>query len=93
MQGIEEYLKSLRALASPLTAFFIGTIFTCTAYGLLSSYLALRLNAQGVPTNYTGIILAVYYVGYIFASLSAYKIINRVGHILSLIHISEPTRH
>ena len=81
MQGIEEYLKSLRALASPLTAFFIGTIFTCTAYGLLSSYLALRLNAQGVPTNYTGIILAVYYVGYIFASLSAYKIINRVGHI------------
>lgn len=81
MQSIEEYLKSLRALASPLTAFFIGTIFTCTAYGLLSSYLALRLNAQGVPTNYTGIILAVYYVGYIFASLSAYKIINRVGHI------------
>lgn len=76
-----EKLKSLRALVSPLTAFFIGTLFTCAAYGLLSSYLAVRLNAAQVPTFYSGIILSVYYVGYIFATLSSYKIINRAGHI------------
>lgn len=76
-----EKLKSLRALISPLTAFFIGTFFTCSAYGLLSSYLAVRLNAAQVPTFYSGIILSLYYVGYIFATLSSYSIINRAGHI------------
>lgn len=81
MNSLKEYIKSLEALASPLTAFFIGTIFTCGAYGLLSSTLALRLNAMPISTAYAGIVLAVYYAGYIFASLSSYKIINRVGHI------------
>ena len=81
MHSLSEYLKSLKALASPLTAFFIGTLFTCAAYGLLSSSLALRLNAAKISTAEAGIVLAVYYAGYIFASLSSYKIINRVGHI------------
>lgn len=81
MFKFSEFFKSLNKLISPLSAFFLGTIFTCCAYGLLSSYLALRLNAGTIPTSYVGIILAVYYVGYIFASLSSYKIINRVGHI------------
>ena len=76
-----EKLQNIRAVFSPLTAFFIGTLFTCSAYGLLSSYLALRLNGAHVPMFYTGIIMSVYYVGYIFATLSSYKIINRVGHI------------
>ena len=76
-----EKIKSLEALFSPLTAFFAGTLFACSAYGLLSSYLALRLNGANVPTFYSGIILSVYYVGYIFATLTSYKIINKVGHI------------
>ena len=76
-----EKIKSLEALFSPLTAFFAGTLFACSAYGLLSSYLALRLNGANVSTFYSGIILSVYYVGYIFATLTSYKIINKVGHI------------
>lgn len=81
MDSLWQNIKSLKTLVSPLTAFFIGTVFTCAAYGLLSSTLALKLNAQPISTAEAGIILAVYYVGYIFASLSSYKIINRVGHI------------
>ncbi len=82
MNGLLSTIKSLKALASPLSAFFIGTIFTCAAYGLLSSTLALKLNAlPEISTSEVGLVLAVYYVGYIFASLTAYKIINRVGHI------------
>ena len=76
-----EFFKSLNALASPLSAFFIGTILTCAAYGLLSSTLAIRLSAADVPTSQIGLILSVYYIGYIFASASAYKVINKVGHI------------
>lgn len=81
MVKLSESFNSLGKLVSPLSAFFFGTILTCCAYGLLSSYLALRLSANDVPTTYTGIIMSVYYLGYIFASLSSYKIINRVGHI------------
>ena len=81
MSGVGAYLKSLRTLVSPLNAFFAGTLLTCSAYGLLSSTLALQLNASQIPTFYAGIILAVYYVGYILASLTSHAIINRVGHI------------
>ena len=81
MQNIIALFRSVKALASPLTAFFIGTLFTCSAYGLLSSYLAVRLNDADIPTFYSGLVLSVYYVGYIFATLTSYKIINKVGHI------------
>lgn len=76
-----KYIHTIEKMAHPLIAFFIGTIFTCMAYGLLSSVLALRLTTNGVSTFAAGIILSVYYVGYIFASLSSDKVINRVGHI------------
>ncbi len=81
MGKIKEFIQSLQVVVSPLTAFFAGTLLTCCAYGLLSSTLALRLAENGVSTFASGIILAAYYLGYIFASLSSYKIINRVGHI------------
>ncbi len=81
MLKIREYLTSIRVIISPLSAFFIGTLFTCCAYGLLSSDLALQLSQKEVPTFYSGLILSVYYVGYIFATFSSYKIINKVGHI------------
>ncbi len=74
-------IKSVKALISPLSAFFLGTIFTCTAYGLLSSTLSLKLNDMEVSTFEIGMVMALYYAGYIFASLSSHTIINRVGHI------------
>ena len=81
MQNILEHLKSLEKIVSPLTAFFFGTILTCCAYGLLSSSLALRLAENSGNTFAAGIILAMYYTGYIIASVISYRIINKVGHI------------
>lgn len=81
MQNILEHLKSLEKIVSPLTAFFFGTILTCCAYGLLSSSLALRLADSSDNTFAAGIILAMYYTGYIVASVISYRIINKVGHI------------
>lgn len=81
MQNILEHLKSLEKIVSPLTAFFFGTILTCCAYGLLSSSLALRLAENNDNTFAAGIILAMYYTGYIVASVVSYRIINKVGHI------------
>ncbi|MBE6447987.1 MAG: MFS transporter [Alphaproteobacteria bacterium] len=75
-----EKLKSFRAFISPLAAFFVGTMLTSLAFSLLSSSLAIRLNAQ-VSTFTSGIVMSLYYVGYILATLSSYKIINRVGHV------------
>jgi len=74
-------LEHLQALISPLSAFFLGTILTCCAYSLLTSYLSLSMAQNGVPTSTAGLVLSVYYAGYVFAALSAYHIINKAGHI------------
>lgn len=81
MSLINTTVTSLKAIASPLSAFFAGTGLTCCAFSLLSSVLALRMAQYGLNTSEAGIILSLYYAGYILASLSSYKIINRVGHI------------
>lgn len=74
-------LEHLKALISPLTAFFAGTVLTCCAYALLTSVLSLRMAGDGVSTIAAGIVLSMYYAGYVIAALSAYTIINKVGHI------------
>ena len=81
MNSMLEHFKSLEKIVSPLTAFFFGTVLTCCAYGLLSSTLALRLAENSNNTFAAGIILAMYYTGYIAASITSYHIINKVGHI------------
>ena len=74
-------LEHLQALISPLSAFFLGTILTCCAYALLTSYLSLNMAQNGVPTSVAGLVLSAYYIGYVFAALSAYHTINKAGHI------------
>lgn len=74
-------LEHLKTLISPLSAFFAGTVLACCAYSLLTSVLSLRMSGDGVSTIAAGIVLSMYYVGYVIAALSAYGIINRVGHI------------
>jgi len=74
-------LEHLQALISPLSAFFLGTILTCCAYSLLTSYLSLNMAQNGIPTSVAGLVLSAYYIGYVFAALSAYHTINKAGHI------------
>ena len=83
MSKFFERFMPIRAVVSPLSAFFAGTLLTCAGYALLTSYLSLKMNTFGVSTSQIGVILSMYYVGYILAALSASKIINKVGHIRS----------
>lgn len=81
MNVVNSLLVSFRTVVSPLTAFFAGTIFAYCGFALLNSILAIRLSNNGVSVGYAGIILSIYYVGYVVASLTAHKVINKVGHI------------
>ncbi|MDR1694049.1 MAG: MFS transporter [Lactobacillaceae bacterium] len=81
MDVLKSKFNAVRAIVSPLSAFFIGTGLTCCAYALMTSVSSLRLEAMGVPTSKAGLVLSLYYLGYVLASLKAYRIINKVGHI------------
>ena len=81
MIKLHEYIKPLEAVISPLSAFFTGTTLTCMGYALLTSTLSVQMNLHHVPTAEIGLILSLYYAGYILASVTASKIINKVGHI------------
>ena len=83
MMKVFERFKPIEAVVSPLSAFFAGTLLTCMGYALLTSYLSLKMNKFGVSTSHIGLILSMYYVGYILAALTSSKIINKVGHIRS----------
>lgn len=99
---LSAYITPIKTVISPLSAFFAGTTFTCAGYALLTSILSVRMNAGGVSTSQVGFILSLYYAGYIFAALTAFKIVNKVGHIrafstyvsifsaLALMHIFSP---
>jgi len=81
MASLISNLRFLKSIISPLTAFFAGTALTCCAYALLTSALGLRMAENQVSTFTAGIVLSLYYLGYIVASKTSNKIINRVGHI------------
>lgn len=81
MKLISATLNTVKTVASPLSAFLAGTGLTCCAFSLLSSTLALRMTQNGVSTSEAGIILSLYYAGYILASFWSHHLINRVGHI------------
>ena len=74
-------LEHFKTLISPLSAFFAGTALTCCAYALLTSFLSLTLAQHQVSTAIAGLVLAMYYVGYVLAAESAFHVINKVGHI------------
>ena len=81
MTSLVSSLKILKSIISPLTAFFVGTALTCCAYALLTSILGLRMAEAKVSTFTAGIVLSLYYLGYIIASKTSNKVINKVGHI------------
>ena len=83
MSGLISGMKLLKNIISPLTAFFAGTALTCCAYALLTSVLGLRMAEANVSTFTAGLVLSLYYAGYIIASKTSNKVINKVGHIRS----------
>lgn len=78
---LKSTLMSLKAIVSPLSAFLAGTALVCCGYASLNSTFAVRLNQAQTPMYIAGIILALYYLGSVLASITASRFINKVGNI------------
>ena len=49
--------------------------------GLQSTLLGIRATLEGFPTMVTGVVMACYYVGYLFGTIAAPRLIRNVGHV------------
>ncbi len=49
--------------------------------GLQSTLLGIRATLEGFPTMVTGVVMAFYYVGYLFGTIAAPRLIRNVGHV------------
>ena len=49
--------------------------------GLQSTLLGIRATLEGFPTTVTGIVMACYYVGYLFGTIATPRLIRNVGHV------------
>ncbi|HVC02507.1 MAG TPA: MFS transporter [Steroidobacteraceae bacterium] len=49
--------------------------------GLQSTLLGVRATLEGFPTAVTGVIMSCYYVGYLFGTIAAPRLVRKVGHI------------
>ena len=81
MLQIQKITSSLQKFVLPLTALLAATMFICGGYAALSSVFALKLTQLDTPTQISGIIFSIYYLGCVVASFTASKIVNKVGHI------------
>src|SRR5690606_36693259 len=53
--------------------------------GLLSTYLGLRLEAEGVNAVWIGLLMTGYYVGLVMGASVGHRLIARVGHIRAFV--------
>ena len=49
--------------------------------GLQSTVLGIRATLEAFPTTVTGVVMACYYVGYLFGTIAAPRLIGSVGHV------------
>jgi MFS family permease len=63
---------------SPL---FAGLAFLMVGNGLLGSLLGVRADLEGFPTVVIGVVMAMYYVGFLLGSLTIPRRLVTVGHI------------
>jgi MFS family permease len=65
----------------PLVPLLLSVAIMLAGSGLMSTLLALRMEAEQFPTSTIGMVLGCYSVGFVLASLTFHKIIIRIGHI------------
>lgn len=58
-----------------------GVVMLMIGNGLQGTLLSLRATMEGFPITTTGIIMSLYYVGYVVGSIITPKLLLRVGHI------------
>jgi len=70
-----------RSVVVPVLPLFAGLALLMVGNGLLSSLLGIRSDLEGFPTLVIGIVMAMYYVGFLLGSLLIPRWLVSVGHI------------
>ncbi len=70
-----------RSVVVPVLPLFAGLALLMVGNGLLSSLLGIRSDLEGFPTLVIGIVMAMYYVGFLVGSLLSPRWLVTVGHI------------
>ena len=60
---------------------FVGLALLMVGNGLLGSLLGIRADLEGFPTVVIGVVMAMYYVGFLVGSLTIPRWLASVGHI------------
>ena len=72
---------SERSLVGAVSPLFIGLAFLMVGNGLIGSLLGIRAASEGFPTSIVGVVMALYYVGFLVGSLKIPGWLASVGHI------------
>ncbi|ONM42773.1 MFS transporter, partial [Halopseudomonas pachastrellae] len=75
-------------MSRALTAFsslYFATLLMLLGSGLLSTYLGLRLAAEGVSELWIGLLMTGYYAGLVAGASIGHRLIARVGHIRAFV--------
>jgi len=70
-----------RGIASTVLPLFIALAFLMVGNGLVGSLLGVRADLEGFPTIVTGVVMTMYYGGFLLGSLTIPRWIANVGHI------------
>jgi MFS family permease len=64
-----------------IVALFLSLVLLVLGNGLLGTLLAVRLELEGFEPATSGLVLAMFSVGYVVGSLYGIRVVERVGHI------------
>lgn len=77
-------LKFMRTITT-FSSLYLATLFMLFANGLLTTYLALDLEARGITDILISSLTSAYYAGLVIGAKLGHKLIARVGHIRSYV--------
>ncbi|MCL1693938.1 MAG: MFS transporter [Actinomycetia bacterium] len=72
---------SERGVVASVLPLFLGLTLLMVGNGLLGSLLGLRADLEGFPTVVIGVVMSMYYVGFLLGSLTIPRRLITVGHI------------
>ncbi len=72
---------SERGVVTSVLPLFVGLALLMVGNGLLGSLLGIRADLEGFPTVVIGVVMAMYYVGFLVGSLTIPRWLASVGHI------------
>jgi MFS family permease len=73
--------SSERGVVTSVLPLFVGLALLMVGNGLLGSLLGIRADLEGFPTVVIGVVMAMYYVGFLVGSLTIPRWLASVGHI------------